>query len=336
MPELNVSTQWTYRGLRAVLLENRFLQMVILPDVGAKIWQIRYKPHDADLLWNNPRIAPARLPIGAKYDDVWSGGWDELFPNDETATIDGEAYPDHGELWTGEWQFEMFTSSDEAGVRLEFTTPISAVRVEKRIAIRPGESRIHFSHRLTNTAGSAFPFLWKLHPALAVTPQHRIDFPPMQVVLEPAFPGTLAGARVPSEWPFLRMADREVDLRRIPLVEERQLYFFYGTELQAGWCALTNTATGLACALQFDESVFRSAWLFASYGGWRNYNVAVLEPCTGYPLNFEAMKAAGRHRVLATGESLATEVVFTVQEGLNAVGGIAEDGSLLEEQQVFS
>ena len=317
-----------------MLLENRFLQIAILPEAGAKIWQIRYKPHDADLLWNNPRIAPARLPIGARYDDVWSGGWDELFPNDEAAIIDGEAYPDHGELWTGEWQFETFQSNDEAGVKLEFRTPLSAVRIQKRIAIRPSESRIHFSHRLTNIGGGDFSFLWKLHPAMAVTPQHRIDFPPMRVILEPAYPGTLAGARFPAEWPSLRTADGEIDLRRVPPPEERQLYFFYGTELQAGWCALTNTATGLACALQFDQSIFTSAWLFASYGRWRNYNVAVLEPCTGYPLNFEAMKAAGRHRVLAAGEALATEVVFTVQEGLSSVGGIAEDGSLVEMEQV--
>ena len=336
MSELRVNTEWTYRGLRAVILENRLLQIIILPEAGAKIWQIRYKPHDADLLWNNPRIAPARLPIGARYDDVWSGGWDELFPNDEIATIEGEPYPDHGELWTGEWQFEPFHSSDEAGVRLEFTTPISAVRVEKRIMIRSGESRIHFLHNLTNTGNTDFSFLWKLHPAMAVTPQHRIDFPPMRVVLEPAFPGTLASARFPAEWPLLRTGSGEIDLRRIPPHEERQLYFFYGTQLQAGWFALTNTATNLACALQFDESVFSSAWLFATYGGWRNYNVAVLEPCTGYPLNFEAMKTAGRHRVLAPGASLRTNVSFIVQEGLDSVGGVAEDATLIEAQQVLT
>lgn len=335
MPELNVSTEWTYKGLRALVLENQMLHIVILPEAGAKIWQIRYKPHDADLLWNNARIAPARMPIGTRYDDVWSGGWDELFPNDETANIDGEPYPDHGELWTGEWQFEPFKSSDEAGVKLEFTTPISAVRVEKSISIRAGESRIQFSHRLTNTGNADFSFLWKLHPAMAVTPQHRIDFPPMRVVLEPAFPGTLADARFPAEWPLLRTADGEINLRRIPPPEERQLYFFYGTELQAGWCALTNTATGLASALQFDKSVFCSAWLFASYGRWRNYNVAVLEPCTGYPLSFEAMKSAGRHRVLVAGTSLQTEVSFIVQEGLDTVGGVTEDGTLVEAEPVL-
>ncbi|MGA8151872.1 MAG: hypothetical protein WB952_13045 [Terriglobales bacterium] len=326
---LSVSTEWSYRGLRTVVLENRVLRVVILPEVGAKIWQIIYKPLDALLLWNNPRVAPAKLPLNSRYDDVWSGGWDELFPNDEVATIHGEMYPDHGELWTGEWTAEPFRSGDEAGVRMCFTTPISAISVEKTIKIRRGSSHIYFHHVFQNLAQTPFPFLWKLHPAMTVTPQHRIDFPRMKVITEPAFPGTLGGGPASLDWPGAEIAGREVDLRRVPAESEKQLYFFYGTEMAAGWCALTNTANRLACGLVFDQKVFPSCWLFATYGGWRNYNVAVLEPCTGYPLNFEAMRAAGRQRTLAPGEKLSTDVLLTLQEETTEVSRIEPDGTIV-------
>ena len=327
---LSVNTDWSYRGLRTVVLENRLLRVVILPEAGAKIWQITYKPFDADLLWNNPRIAPARLLGNSRYDDVWSGGWDELFPNDEVALIEGESYPDHGELWTGEWQAEPFSNVDEVGVRLRCVTPISSIEVEKTIRLRLGLACLEFRHRFTNRGRTAFPFLWKLHPAMAVSPQHRIDFPPMKVVVEPAFPGTLAGAPAVGEWPVLKTAAGDVDLRRVTPEEARQLYFFYGTQMKGNWCALTNSATGLASGLQFDSEVFRCCWLFATYGGWRNYNVAVLEPCTGYPLNFEAMKAAGRQLSLTPGETLQTNVRFFVQEGLRSVGSIDASGQMSE------
>ena len=330
MPELRVNADWTYRGLRVVTLENRFLRLMILPEAGAKIWQITYKPKDSELLWNNPRIAPQRHSFNACYDDVWSGGWDELFPNDEAATIGGETFPDHGELWTGNWDFETFSSGDEAGVRLRFNTPISSIHVEKKIVLRRGASQIVFHHRFTNCGTLPFPFLWKLHPAFQVTPQHRLDFPPMQVELEPAFPGTLEGMPAKFDWPQLQAGTRKVDLRRVPPAGERQLYFFYGTEMKDGWCAITNTATRVSCGLSFDPQVFRSCWLFASYGGWRNYNVAVLEPCTGYPLNFEAMQAAGRHLTLAPGENLETKVLFTVQEGIQAVGNVDSEGNIIQ------
>ncbi len=324
-----VSTEWSYRGLRTIVLENKFLRIVVLPEAGAKIWQITYKPLDSDLLWNNPRIAPARLPMNSRYDDLWSGGWDELFPSDEAGLIDGEIYPDHGEFWTGDWQAEAFHAENKAGVILRFTTPISAISVEKTIWIEPDSARIRFRHQMTNRGNAPFPFLWKLHPAMAVTPQHRVDFPAMKVVLEPAFPGTLGGGPSSFTWPTAKVGGKDIDLRPIPAESERQLYFFYGTEMAAGWCALTNTANRLSCGLVFDQKVFPSCWLFASYGGWRNYNVAVLEPCTGYPLNFEAMQAAGRHKTLAPGQVLDTEVLFTVQENIQSVQRIEEDGTII-------
>lgn len=332
MPEVFANTDWSYRGMRAVTLESASLRVVILPGAGAKIWQITYKPLDAALLWNNPRVAPARHAINTRYDDVWSGGWDELFPNDEAAVIAGEPYPDHGELWTGEWRAEVFSDGEQAGVTLRFTTPVSSILVEKTIILRRGESRLRFQHRFTNLGTTPFPFLWKLHPALAVTPQHRLDFPSMKVVLEPEFPGTLEGAPLVSAWPYVCRGQRRIDLRCVPPAEQRQLYFFYGAEMQAGWCALTNTATRLACGLYFDRAVFPCAWLFATYGGWRNYNVTVLEPCTGYPLNFAALEAAGRARILAPGESLSTRVLFTLQEGMRSVGNIGEDGKMTEAE----
>lgn len=328
--QVRVHTDWSYCGLEAVILENRLLRIVILPQAGGKIWQITYKPLDKNLLWNNPRIAPARLPLNARYDDVWSGGWDELFPNDEVAVIDGESYPDHGEFWTGQWTAEPFSQADGAGVRLRFVTPISSIEVEKTIRLGGDQCRVEFGHRFTNRGQTDFPFLWKLHPAMAVSPESRIDFPPMKVRLEPAFPGTLAGACQPADWPSIKTPRGEVDLRCVPPVQARQLYFFYGTEMKENWCALTDTAEGLSCGLQFDSAIFPCCWLFATYGGWRNYNVAVLEPCTGYPLNFDAMKAAGRHRTLAPGESLQTQVRFLVQEGLRSVGSIDASGNMRE------
>ena len=328
--KLNLSTHWTYHGLPMIVLKNGILCVQILPSAGGKIWQITHTPTGADLLWNNPRIAPAAHPIHSAYDDVWSGGWDELFPVDEKAIIEGEAYPDHGELWSGKWDAEPYSTADEVGAVLRFRTPVSSIVWEKKISLRQESSRIKVHYRLTNQGGSDFPFLWKLHPALAVSEHHRLDFPAMRVVREPAFPGTLESAPLAFDWPYAETAQGRVDLRCVPAKALRQLFFFYGTAMQGGWCALTNTATKLSCGLSFDPTVFPSCWLFASYGGWRNYEVAVLEPCTGYPLNFDSLLAAGRARTLRPGEIFATEVCFSVDEGHHSIGGIDRDGNMVE------
>jgi hypothetical protein len=258
---------------------------------------------------------------------------DELFPTDEAGEIQGESYPDHGELWTGAWDVETFQDAEQAGVRLRFVTPISSFAIEKTILLRPQSPRVEIAYRLTNLSRERFPFLWKLHPAFAVTPQHRIDFPPMNVVREPAFPGTLGDAPVHFPWPSAHTGEATVDLRRVPDAASRATHFFYGTDLTAGWCALTNTATGLAGCLSFDLRVFPSCWLFAAFGGWRNLNVAVLEPCTGYPLHFASAMEAGRARWLAPGETLSTSVLFRLQEGLKSVGGMNAEGKLIPGEE---
>ena len=155
--KLSVSTDWSYRGLRSVVLENQSLRVIVLPEAGAKIWQVTYKPLDADLLWNNPRIPPARLPMNSRYDDVWSGGWDELFPNDEVSMIEGESYPDHGELWTGEWDAEPWSRADEVGVRLTYITPISSIEVEKTIRLRRDQAANRISASLHQSGTDGIP-----------------------------------------------------------------------------------------------------------------------------------------------------------------------------------
>jgi hypothetical protein len=150
----------------------------------------------------------------------------------------------------------------------------------------------------------------------------------MAVLLEPEFPGTLDGAPQ-FHWPRAGNNGSIVDLRRVPDVSSKAVHFFYGVGSVSGWCGITNQANRVAAAFRFDPDVFSSCWLFASHGGWRELNVVVLEPATGYPFRIKSMIDNGRARRLGPGESLETTVLFSVQEGLASIGGVEEDGCIL-------
>ncbi len=329
MSQLQRTTDGEVNGLRAIVLENEYLRVTVLPELGGKIWQIAYKPTGSELLWHNPAVAPARQPANACYDDVWSGGWDELFPNDEAGEFAGRALPDHGELWTGAFDWEAETGAEFVALRLSYRTPVTEFLVERRLVLRAGERKFRIEYGFTNEGVRATAFLWKLHPAFAVTGQHRIDMPAMTVVREPGFEGTLGAAPMEFAWPTVPLAGGEMDLRQVPDASSGALHFFYGTGLREGWCAVTNQATGLAAGLWFDVGVLPSCWLFASHGGWQDLNVAVLEPATGYPFQLDKMVEAGRAPWLGAGESLRTLVVFAVGEGFDGVGGVTADGEIL-------
>jgi hypothetical protein len=332
MSEMAIPSRPAVNGLCSVVLENKTLRVVVLPEAGAKVLQIHYKPLAADLLWNNPSLAPSRQPLHASYDDTWSGGWDELFPNDEPGELFGFELPDHGELWTGDWQAEL-DAGGETGLHLRFTTPVSHFLVEKRLTLRRDRAALEVQYKLTNRGAKPFPFLFKLHPAFAVTANHRIDFPAMTVRREPEFAGTLDGAPMTFAWPDALVGYRTIDLRQVPDENSGEVHFFYGTELAAGWCGITNRANRLAAALRFDPEFFSSCWLFATYGGWRDLNVAVLEPATGYPYKMRSMLENRQARWLGPDESLETEVLFSVQEGMSSIGGVEEDGRILPENE---
>lgn len=57
-----ISTDWTYKGMRALVLENDDLRATVLVDYGAKVLEFRLKSMNRDLLYHNPRVE-IRTPV---------------------------------------------------------------------------------------------------------------------------------------------------------------------------------------------------------------------------------------------------------------------------------
>ena len=321
---------WSYRGLQALVLENDQLRAVILPELGAKLWSLTYKPVDREMLWQHPRVHPRPVPFGATYDDWFCGGWDELFPNDAPVTVGGESYPDHGEVWSMPFEWEVIDHSERAiTIRLDRSGVVTATRMEKWITLCAGEPLLHFRHRFQNDGPFPLDFIWKLHPALRITPQSRIDLPAQRVLVDEGFRDRLGAEVVEFRWPNARASTgAAVDMRRIPSPESATCDFFYAVELDAGWCALTDTGEHVGFGLVFDPQVLSSVWVFGAYRGWRGLYMTILEPCTGFPYRLDEAIAGGRHSHLDPGASLETEVTAVLYRGLESVQQITRDGKV--------
>jgi hypothetical protein len=328
---VRIDEHWHYRGLRALVVENSQLRLVILPELGGKLWSLVYKPHDREIFWHHPRVEPRPSSYGAAYDDAFSGGWDELFPNDATLTVGGDVYPDHGEWWSLPFSWEITKRTDEeVTVHLWRAGVVTTTRVDRWISLRAGEARLYLRYRIHNEGPRPLDFLWKLHPALAITPSSRIELPPSHVLPAGFFTERLDGQ--PFAWPQARGADGQpVDMRSVPPPQRQATDFYYATQLQSGWCALTDGESGVGFGLAFDPGVFRSVWVFASYGGWRGLYVTLLEPCTGYPYQLEEAVAQGTATRLEAGEALETEVTAVLYHAHGAIQAIKRDGEIAHE-----
>ena len=103
-------------GLRAIELENEWLRLSLLPEVGAKMYDLVWKPTGRNFLWHNPRIRPQPYPIEANFDNYWCGGWDEGFPTCDECDFRGEHYPNLGELRSVGWTVDSVGCVDENAV----------------------------------------------------------------------------------------------------------------------------------------------------------------------------------------------------------------------------
>ena len=83
------------------------LRLVVLPEAGAKVWQIHYKPLACRSALESPFSWPgaagvSTLPMTTR----GAAAGMSCFPTMKPGELLGYKLPDHGELWTGEWQAE--------------------------------------------------------------------------------------------------------------------------------------------------------------------------------------------------------------------------------------
>jgi len=261
----DISADWTFQGFPLIRLENDWLRVEVLPTFGGKIWTLEHCGLRRQFLWHHPRHRLRALPLGASYDDHFFGGFDELLPNDIPETVNGEPLVDHGELWTTPLEARIEGES----LTLQGQLPITPLAYRKTLRLEGNALRL--DTQVTNIGRRALDVLWKLHPALNISPGAEILVPARTArVPDPAF------SRVPHltefKWPEME------SLQRVPPLDGSN-DFLYLLDLSEGVCALAHRAEDWQFKLTFPTDIFASVWMFAAFGGWRNLEFLILEPC---------------------------------------------------------
>ena len=327
-----IAREVVVEGQRALVLENAALRVTVMPDLGGHVHEIVDRAADRDVLWHNPRTAPRPAPYGAFFDDWWSGGWDEIFPSGDRGTLHDEPLPYMGEMWCVPWEARHAYGGGEASITAVGYATVAPARMTRTIRVLGDAPVLRIGYRIDNLDVRPLPYTWGIHPAFAVTPAHRIDLPARQMLVGVSSDPSMGEQGWTYTWPILPDPTVEDGARDMRLVRPRESAVFAGhwaTDLASGWLALTDTAARRGVAMTFDVSIFRHAWLWQVYGGWRGHHHVALEPWTSHPQQVEEAVVLGQARVLAPGESIETAVAFTLHEGLDAVASVDRLGELV-------
>ena len=305
-------TRGSVDGFETLVLENSKVRASIIPSLGGRVWELLDRVRERQWIWHRESVPPTAAPPGAAYDDVWAGGWEELFPNDAPAEFEGRVLPDHGELWTASWSVSETSAGSEAVVRLVADTAGRATSCVKEFRLPADSNTISVSYRIENCEAEAFHFLFKQHLPVAINPSCSLVVPGGRVTAVDSTFGSLLPGAGPFDWPLAESRDGSYDLRVIPPRSSREREFVYISETVDGWCGVDDAAVGASLRLRYDQMKLPYLWLFLSYGGWRDCYTAVLEPCTNMPKDLGEATRAGQSALLEVGGVFQTTVSVTL------------------------
>ena len=148
---------------RAAVLENDYLCVEILPQLGGKIHFAREKTNGTDFIYHNKVIKPAMVGLAGPW---VSGGIEFNWPQHHRPTTfmpvecilteeDGEAT-----AWVGE------------------TDPLYRMRSAAGISVEPGRSYFKVKVRLFNPTPLPQPVMWWANTAVKISDGYRVIFPP--------------------------------------------------------------------------------------------------------------------------------------------------------------
>lgn len=190
-----LSDEYTYKGLRVLVMENEKLRVSILLDKGTDIFEFLYKPKDIDFMWRSPLgvVNPAtHVPSSARSDgsflDYYEGGWQEVFPSGGShSAYKGAEFGLHGEVSTIPWQAIILEDTEKRiTVKLWVRTYRTPFYLEKQLTLVQDKAILFIKERLVNEGEEEMEFMWGHHPALGeplLSEDCRIDIPAGKVIV---------------------------------------------------------------------------------------------------------------------------------------------------------
>lgn len=300
-------------GFDALLLENASVRAAVIPQLGGRVWEIVDRLRGRQWVWHHPKNRLTTTAPGSAYDDVWAGGWEELFPNDAPCRFEGKELPDHGEWWAAAWTVAGVSEGRCAVLRLQVVLNVRRVVCEKEYRLGATSNTLEIGYRIESREKQAFHFLFKQHLPVAIDPDCEILAPGGTVKAVDAEFGNLLSGPGPFDWPATVNIDGlEASLETVPPASAGLREFVYVSGMPEGWCAVRDSRRRAAIRMRYEVAELPYLWLFLTYGGWRECYTAVLEPCTNMPKDLAEAARLGQSAALEPGRTFETRVTLTL------------------------
>lgn len=285
-----------YRGWPSLVLESELVRMVLIPQLGAKIVSLCYKPTGKEWLLDAGE-RELKQANGLSFGQLDMSGWDECFPTIDTCSIELEgavnsmSLPDHGEVWAQSWEAAVVSDSvvtcSVKGIALPY-------ELSRTIAFADADT-LRMDYRVVNLGDQPLPFLWVPHPQFAVTEPTRIELPLSEDEAICVSGGLHHRTGEHYPWEELSLIDAACN---------GDGHKYYAPDKwQEGWCGLFAPDSGNWLRMYVDPQQVPYFGVWIDEGMYNDRNVITLEPSIGYYDSLARAVANGSARYIASGET---------------------------------
>ncbi len=182
---------------RAVVLENRYLRLTILPELGGRIYECVFKPKDQNIFYRNQVLKPTSWGPLSRDENWWlaAGGMEWAFPVSE-----------HGYEWGIPWSYSIEPSANETTVRVSDSAE-ARLRMSVEIALAPNQAYFIIRPHIENPTSSAISYQYWTNALLtlgsrSMSPHTEFIYPGDAIIVHSAGPASgLPGERMRIPWP---------------------------------------------------------------------------------------------------------------------------------------
>lgn len=239
------------RTFDVLIVRNEVLELTFLPDLGGRIYQIRFLPTNQTLLYNNPVIKPTHW--GPEDQGWWLaiGGIEFCLPVNE-----------HGYVTAEPWTAEVHRD-DDGGLTVTMAIQERSRDIGARVSItlRPGESAIRIGSVLANLGTEPADFQYWINAMLSpgarsLRPTTRLFIPATRVKVHSRGDGSLPGEKAWMDWPIFDGRDFS------RYSTWRDWLGVFAPELAWPYTAVYDESTLIGIVRVFPSDVARGAKMF--------------------------------------------------------------------------
>lgn len=245
------------RTFNLIILENDYLKLSLMPELGGRIYQAIFKPTGNNMFYQNPVLKPS--PWGPPEMGWWlaAGGMEWGLPVEE-----------HGYEWGIPWNYQITDLPDGAMVELWDSTAPDRLRAKVAVTLPDDAAFFQVAPTLENPTAAPIDYKFWLNAMLApgaangVSPNLRIIMPTNEVTVHSTGDRRLPGAWTAAGWPVHNSVDWSL------LGNWREWYGFFQRPRAAGdFQAIYDEGYDEGVVRTYDSQVAQGAKFFAFGSG---------------------------------------------------------------------